>query len=150
MGYWSPGPYVESVRGGLTKLLDADYVDSGVDCWITAGCSGAGRTASDQDQTGTLPFLESDRTDASALASRCRAWGWGSRTTWPGQAAAGDDESMTAYATEVLRSANPVLRTSTLRPVLARRRAIASIARTWPGPRGGIAPEAALQLRTSS
>ncbi len=150
IGYWLPSAYVESVRGGSTKLLDADYVEQRRRLLDHRRLLRRWEDGFGPDQTGALPFLESDRTDASALCFRVlSALGLGQpdHVAWstPPQVS---NESMSAYATEVLRSANPVLRTSTLRPVLARRRAIAFITRTWPGPRGGLTPEAALQLRT--
>ena len=114
IGYWLPSAYVESVRGGSTKLLDADYVEQRRRLLDHRRLLRRWEDGFGPDQTGALPFLESDRTDASAFCFRVlSALGLGQpdHVAWstPPQVS---NESMSAYATEVLRSANPVLRTS--------------------------------------
>ena len=149
VGYWLPSAYVESIRGGSTKLLDPDYVQQRRRLLDHRRLIRRWQERFEPDQVGALAFLESDKGDPSALSFRVlSALG----LTRPDHVAWSapphlSNASMSAYATEVLRLANPRLRISALRPVAARRRVLSFITATWPGPALKLTPEAAGELR---
>lgn len=145
--YWLPSAYVEYVKAGGTEPLDAAFVhrrrrtldqQALLERWAQAFGTRAVRA---------VPYLESDKRDWQALPARLLAAmdlseaadGW----VRPARLR---NESIGGYATEVLRMANPALRTSGLRPTTSRHRAIATVARLWPGPATALTPEAAAAL----
>lgn len=148
--HWLPSAYVESIRGGSTKLLDSEYVVQRRRLLNHRRLIQRWQEGLRPDQIAAVPYLESDKADPSALSLRMlTALGVGGveRGFWstPSQLS---NISMSAYATEVLRQANPFLHAGWLGPAVARRRAIAFVSSTWPGRGPTLTEEAASHLNT--
>jgi hypothetical protein len=150
VGHWLPSAYVESVRGGSVKLLDAEYVHQRRRLLDQRRLVRLWAEACRPDDIGALPFLESDKSHVWALVDRMliacgverpREVAW---TTPP----ALRNPSMGGYATEVLRLANPMLTTSRWRRKSRRRRVIDYVAQTWPGSGLTLTPAAEDALTT--
>ena len=142
--HWLPSSYVESIKAGGTHALDADFVDSRRRM-LNLPRLLAGWEEAFEAPVRAVPFLEADKRDVRILPQRVLAAaglsaGTSSSYVDPHRLS---NESISAYATEVLRLANPILRTSRLRPVSSRRRAIQEISRRWPGPGTTLTPHAA-------
>jgi hypothetical protein len=134
--YWLPSAYQESVKAGSTHRFDLSYVRTRrnvldhralTDRWQAA--FGLGRVAS-------VPFLETDKKTLRTLPERIlRAGGLAEESiVWDKPLSRLANPALSALATEVLRTANPVLRTSALRPTATRARMVSYIAEHWPGP----------------
>lgn len=146
--HWLPSAYVESVRAGNTRPLDADYVHSRRRTLDHAALVRRWRRCF--DEVHAVPFLESDKRDPLALPVRVlQAAGIPEDAHRPWRVPRLGNESVSESATEVLRLVNPALRTSPWRPTRSRRHAVAAVARAWPGPPTALTPEAATALDTA-
>jgi hypothetical protein len=151
VGYWLPSAYIESVRGGSVRLLDAGYAHQRRRLLHQRELVQRWQHAFRTDRVAALPFLEADKSNAHALPYRLlQAMGISSpeEVAWSTPPAV-RNESMSAYATEVLRTVNPMIKTSALRSTKSRTRVISYVTATWPGAGIALTPEAAEALKES-
>jgi hypothetical protein len=143
--YWLPSSYAEFIKAGGTRRLDAGFVGRRRRTLDQPRLLARWQRRFDGALVQAVPFLEADKQDVCALPQRVLTVDGLTSPSTSGYAGPQrlNNESIGAYATEVLRLANPVLRTSRLRPVTSRRRAVQTVARRWPGPATVLTPEAA-------
>jgi len=146
--YWLPSSYVESVKAGGVHPLDDDFVRRRRGALLYSRYVRRWEAVFGPGSMETVPFLESDIRSPTALPSRFLAGvGVVDPASQPWAFPVGlPNESISAHATEILRSLNPSLKTHTIRATTLRKRAISLVAHEYPGDRTALTPAAAAAL----
>jgi len=134
--FWLPSAYQESIKAGATRRFDAGYVRTRRSVLNHPVLAGRWLAAFGPGSVACVPFLEGDKQTFHKLPERILHAGGAAPEAieWTKPLSGLANPALSALATEVLRIANPILRTSAVRPTTTRARAVSYIGDHWPGP----------------
>lgn len=148
--YWVPSAYVESVKAGSPRPLDAEFVRRRAHLLDHKQFLRQWSNAFGADHVRIVPFLETDKSDPALLPARILAVA-GVPTTasmgWPVPPHV-RNESLSGEAAEVVRRLNATLPKTPMSVVETRRATVATVREAWPGPSLGLPPAVADELHS--